>query len=277
MIKPLTKRITKSPYMIENSFLKSLSVVTPEFVYYYINQLVTFGCAYLIGTGQYGTQMSDMFMKHSTAWAVSIRIAALILAVLPLIWSFVKEYPVILPKEQKRAGHIMLTVMLAASSAIFLNVMLSMTGFVSKSDSFVKTATAQFSLPIWMGVLVYGIVTPVTEEIVHRGIIYNRLRRYYNLPIAVIFGSLLFGLSHGNLVQFVYGFLMGIIISCLYERYGAFVYPVLFHCSANTAVYVFMSIPVLRVASFSVLGIVIQLLISIGAIYLIFGTKSIDT
>ena len=180
MIKPLAKRITKSAYMIENSFLKSLSVVTPEFVYYYINQLVTFGCAYLIGTGQYGTQMSDIFMKHSTAWAVSIRIAALILAVLPLIWSFVKEYPVILPKEEKRAGHIMLTVMLAASSAIFLNVMLSMTGFVSKSDSFVKTATAQFSLPIWMGVLVYGIVTPVTEEIVHRGIIYNRLRRYYH-------------------------------------------------------------------------------------------------
>ena len=274
MIKPLEDRIIKTPYMLKNSFAKSLSIVSPEFVYYYLNQLVTFGCAYLIGTGQYGTEVSDTFSNHSTMWAVTIRITALIIAVLPLIWSFTKEYPRILPGKDQMMNRISYVALLAVSASILVNVIASSTGFTKTSESFSKTASAQFSLPLWLGILVYGLVTPVTEEIVHRGIIYNRLRRYFNLPIAVIAGSLLFGISHGNLVQFVYGTVMGIIICCLYERFGAFIYPVLFHCISNTAVYVFMSLPGLRAAVFSAWGIVFEACLTLGALYLIFRPKN---
>ena len=277
MIKALENRITKTPYMLKNSFAKSLSIVTPEFVYYYLNQLVTFGCAYLIGTGQYGTKVSDTFSNNSTMWAVLIRITALILATLPLIWSFIKEYPRILPSIDKRMIHAGYVIILAMSSSILVNVIASSTGFTKTSESFTKTASTQFSLPLWLGIIIYGLITPVTEEIVHRGIIYNRLRRYFNLPIAVIAGSILFGISHGNLVQLVYGTVMGILICCVYERYGAFVYPVLFHCIANCAVYVFMSIPVFRTVVFSVFGIIIEACLTLGTLYLIFSEKNIDT
>ena len=277
MIKALENRITKTPYMLKNSLARSFSIVTPEFVYYYLNQLVTFGFAYLIGTGQYGTEVSEKFSNNSTMWAVLIRITALIIATLPLLWSFAKEYPRILPSPYKRVLRISYVTILAISSSILVNVIAQASGFTKTSESFAKTASTQFSLPLWLGILVYGIVTPVTEEIVHRGIIYNRLRRYFNLPIAVIAGSLLFGISHGNLVQLVYATLMGIFICCVYERYGSFLYPVLFHCISNTAVYIFMSIPLLRSAVFSVFGIVLEALFTIASLYLIFSEKTIDT
>lgn len=277
MIKALENRITKTPYMLKNSFARSLSIVTPEFVYYYLNQLVTFGLAYLIGTGQYGTEVSEKFSNNSTMWAVLIRITALIIATLPLLWSFIKEYPRILPGPDKRVFRLCYVTVLAISASILVNVIAQSTGFTKTSESFAKTASTQFSLPLWLGIIVYGLITPVTEEIVHRGIIYNRLRRYFNLPIAIIAGSLLFGISHGNLVQLVYATVMGIFICCIYERYGSFVYPVLFHCISNTAVYTFMSIPYLRTAVFSAIGIALEACLTITSLYLIFSEKTIDT
>ena len=277
MIKALENRITKTPYMLKNSFARSLSIVTPEFVYYYLNQLVTFCLSYLIGTGQYWTEVSEKFSNNSTMWAVLIRITALIIATLPLLWSFIKEYPRILPGPDKRVIRLCYVTVLAISASILVNVIAQSTGFTKTSESFAKTASTQFSLPLWLGIIVYGLITPVTEEIVHRGIIYNRLRRYFNLPIAIIAGSLLFGISHGNLVQLVYATVMGIFICCIYERYGSFVYPVLFHCISNTAVYTFMSIPYLRTAVFSALGIALEACLTIASLYLIFSEKTIDT
>jgi len=273
-IEPIAEHNFKKPFIPESSFIRALSVISPEFVYYYLNQIVTYGCAYVIGTGQYGTSTSAMFKENSLVWATIIRIIAVVLAVLPLIPSFLKEYVCIIPKEEKRIYHIVFTVITAIALSLFLNVIAYKTGFSSSSQSFDKTAANQFSLPIWIGILVYGLITPVTEEIVHRGIIYNRLRRFYELPIAIIMGGLIFGLSHGNVVQLVYGGLMGIMICCIYERYSTFVYPMLFHCMANTAVYVCMSIKPIREAVFSYPGMMIEAGAALVGIYFIFSGEN---
>ncbi len=88
------------------------------------------------------------------------------------------------------------------------------------------------------GLFLYGILSPLVEEAVFRGLIYNRMKRCFNYPIALILSSLLFGCYHGNLVQAVYGTLLGIIIAYTYELYESFAAPVLFHTVANVSVYV---------------------------------------
>ena len=42
---------------------------------------------------------------------------------------------------------------------------------------------------------------------------------------------------HGNLVQGVYGLLMGILIAYIYEKSGDFFHAFLFHAAANAVVY----------------------------------------
>lgn len=276
-IAPLSERVKQTAYMPKNSFIRALMCMTPEFVYYYLNQTVTFGAAYLIGTGQYGTSVSKTFSMHSMFFASFIRVLALIVAVLPLLYSFKKEYPVILPKKENLKRNICFVLILALGLSLLLNVAAILSGFTSVSSGFAKTSSAQFSLPIWLGVPIYGIITPVTEEIVHRGIIYNRLRRFFDLPIALIAGALLFGISHGNLIQFVYAFLMGIMIGFIYERYGSFLYPVIFHCMANTAVYITMSVPLLRRAAFSYAGMALEVFLTALSIYMLFSAEIIDT
>jgi len=275
-IEPLSKRVKKTAYYSQNSFVRAMSIISPELVYYYVGQIVTFGMAYVIGTGSYGTTTSEFYRDNSLILAALIRIAAVIIAVLPLIPAFIREYPVLLP-DKRFAVPVTLVVGMGIAFSLFFNSIAMLTGFAGSSQSFNNTATAQFSLPVWMGVIVYGLVTPLTEEIVHRGLIYNRFRRYFNLPIAVIGSSLLFGISHGNRVQLVYGFIMGLFICYVYERYGAFVYPVLFHCVANIAVYVCMSNNMMRECVTSYIGIAVEMVVAVACFIGVALAKKIDT
>lgn len=270
---PLEERIYKTPYTSPYSMMRAISVVTPEFVYYYLAQLLTYGMAYWIGTGQYNASTSDFFREHSLFCAALIRILAVTLAVVPLIYPFIKEYPIILPKKESAGRRICIICILAVVSSLLLNSLAILTGFAGSSSSFSKTSSAQFSLPVWAGIIVYGIVTPVTEEIVHRGLIYNRLRRYFGFEIALVGSSLLFGLFHGNTVQLVYGSLMGMMLAYIYERYGAFLYPVLFHCMANIAVYVCMSIDNIRDIVISVPAICVWSIMLLGGMYMLISEK----
>ena len=50
---------------------------------------------------------------------------------------------------------------------------------------------------------------------------------------AVLVSSLLFGVYHGNVVQGVYGFLMGILFALVYDRYKNFYLAVIMHAIVN--------------------------------------------
>lgn len=293
---PLAKRTKKTSYVQNNIILRISGFVIPVFAYTFLNQTITIVFAYMIGTGQYGTVVSSFFSEHSLFCAAVIRIMSVILAVLPLTLIFHAEYPIIwhtwndgfseenVAERDKssddlieRVKWIICIILLSASSALFFNALAISTGFSGSSQSFSQTSSNQFSLPVWLGIIVYGLVTPITEEIVHRGIVYNRARKYYSTMLAMVISSFLFGFSHGNVVQLVYGFIMGMLICYIYERFGAFVYPVMFHCIANSVVYVALSNPVLKEIAISVPGMIAEVAVMAGTGVLVGKLKNIDT
>jgi len=77
----------------------------------------------------------------------------------------------------------------------------------------------------------------VVEELVFRGIVFRFLKRQMETLAAAIGAALLFGGFHGNIVQMIYGSLMGIVLAICYEKYGKLGAPVLVHSAANIAVY----------------------------------------
>lgn len=276
-ITPLNKRIKELPPLEASSFVRAGKCVMPVAVYYFLCMFLTFGAAYIIGTGQYGANTSQFFVNHSAGTAIIIRIFVLVLAIIPMFPAFLKENPVFVQNKatggKDKAVYVLFTIVLAVVLALFLNVIFVKTGISSMSSGYEETSTKQFSLSLWAGLLMYGLCTPVAEEIVYRGLVYNRLRRYFEMPVPLIVAPLLFGVAHGNMVQLLYGFMMGFVICFVYERYGSFIYPVIFHIAANTAVYTVMKIDVLRKMVFSLPGtiftgsvsFVIFLLISMDA------------
>lgn len=130
-----------------------------------------------------------------------------------------------------------LTIVLAVTSSLGLNILLALTGLVGISKEYVEVADRQYGVAFGVGIFLYGLISPFTEEIVFRGLVFNRMRRYFPHMAAVIASGVLFGIYHGNLVQGLYGGCMGILMAYLYERVHSFIMPCLFHAVANMVVY----------------------------------------
>ena len=162
-----------------------------------------------------------------------------------------------------------LTVILAAASSLGLNVLLGLTGLVESSAGYQDVAKQQYSVVFGAGMILFGLISPITEEIVFRGLIFNRMRRYFPHAAAVIVSGVLFGVYHGNLVQGVYGGCMGILMAYLYERMHSFFIPCLFHATANLMVYsIAQSVP-LHGMIFTVQGCAVLLAVAVFCVVII--------
>ncbi len=67
-----------------------------------------------------------------------------------------------------------------------------------------------------IGLLGLLIFVPIFEEILFRGIIYNKLRENIDLFSAIIIQALIYGLFHGNVFQALYTGVLGIILATVY-------------------------------------------------------------
>jgi membrane protease YdiL (CAAX protease family) len=73
---------------------------------------------------------------------------------------------------------------------------------------------------------------------IFRGIIFNCLRRVMKLKIAALLSAVVFGVYHGNVVQGVYAFLMGLLLVYGYEYFGSFIAAAAIHVAANVIAYI---------------------------------------
>lgn len=122
--------------------------------------------------------------------------------------------------------------------ALGLNILFYQLGITGKSQSYEVVKELQYGVQFIFGLILYGVVSPFAEEAVFRGLLYNRMKRCFSVGIAVVLSALLFGFYHGNMVQALYGTILGIVIAYLYEMTGRFEVPFLFHAMANVSVYV---------------------------------------
>jgi len=82
--------------------------------------------------------------------------------------------------------------------------------------------------------LIYAMIgAPILEELAFRKVLLDRLHDYGEGYAAVI-SALLFGLMHGNHMQFFLAFFLGLVFAMVYQRTGRIVYTMLLHALINT-------------------------------------------
>ena len=78
------------------------------------------------------------------------------------------------------------------------------------------------------------ILPPLVEETVFRGLILHYLKKGgARFWAANLIQAVLFGIYHGNLVQGIYAFCIGVLLGYLAERYSSLIIPVLVHALFN--------------------------------------------
>lgn len=109
------------------------------------------------------------------------------------------------------------------------------------SGSYEETSAMLMSGSLILQLLCVGILAPIVEEILMRGIIFGRLRDMMRPAWAIFWGGLLFGIFHGNIVQGVYAACFGWFLCWLMERFGSIKATCLSHMVSNMAVSLIVS------------------------------------
>lgn len=132
----------------------------------------------------------------------------------------------------------------------------------------------------WMVLVIcIGILASAGEELVFRGFIYRRAKNYFGTGWAVGISAALFGIYHGNMVQFLYAVVMGILFALLYEKTGTLLAPVIAHVAANifTVSYDYIADFFVKRMSFGELLLIgITAVLAAAGIYYLFFRKSGD-
>ena len=148
------------------------------------------------------------------------------------------------------------------AASVFLNLFLAGVGAVH-ADAAAADASAQagrVSLPL--GILIYGVLSPLAEETVFRGITLQRLYLLCHekksgktaFLLAAGLSSLLFGIYHGSFVQGLYAAAMGFLF-CLFLALGGNLFRVIvLHGGANVMTLFLSRAGTFRRASASVMA-----------------------
>ena len=121
--------------------------------------------------------------------------------------------------------------------------------------------------------VVLGIIVPLTEEIIYRGLIYNRVKKYLDVNKAILISSLLFGIFHFNLMQGVYAFIIGIIMGYLYHKYNSILAPVALHMAVNQLTVIFNCTGISNALNGNIIIYIMCMVISLAiGVFLIFRT-----
>ena len=106
-------------------------------------------------------------------------------------------------------------------------------GLMELDSHYQQVSEILYSAPFLVQLAGTGIIVPLCEELVFRGLMYKRLKEYVPAGTAMVTTSLVFGLYHGNIVQMVYAMTLGYLMVYIYEKYHHFLAPFLFHAVSN--------------------------------------------
>lgn len=102
-----------------------------------------------------------------------------------------------------------------------------------------ETQEALLASEMMLQIAGLGFLIPVAEELVFRGLVYNRMKEVFSVRISILLSALLFAVYHGNPIQMIFAFPMALALAAVYEYGKWFLFPVLFHMGANlTAIFV---------------------------------------
>ena len=102
--------------------------------------------------------------------------------------------------------------------------------FPGYSELVNQTMTDQ---PLGLMMLTIGVAAPIAEELVFRGMVFGRMKEWMKPWTAIVVSSLVFGIYHGNVVQFIFAFLVGIFLAAAYYYTGTLWISILAHVVVN--------------------------------------------
>ena len=168
-------------------------------------------------------------------------------------------------------------IILAIATGQFLNDLINGLHLNDLFTGYSEVSEQAFSgQPVGLMILVVGIIGPICEELMFRGIVFHRLKDWVKPQAAIAISALLFGIYHGNVVQFFYATCMGVMLAVIYDKTGTLWISIVAHIAANLWNLFgssFWSSLWQQIPAGMLCGVMIEILLCVIPTYWLFGYK----
>ena len=156
----------------------------------------------------------------------------------PLVFLLFKRIPSHMEGEKKamKLSHLLVAFLICYGCTYVCNLLA--TGLTAIIAAIKQSPVQHVMTAVTSGIspatnfLVLVICAPIMEELLFRKAIIDRTA-HYGEGLSLLFSGLLFGLFHGNLVQFSYAFLIGMLFGFIYIKTRNILYPIALHVGIN--------------------------------------------
>lgn len=218
-----------------NGFVKAWNILYPIFIYYVVSNVVIYLAALLLGVSR-----ENYVVRYTMLQTIATAVA------LPILYRFYRADQMLFTVFQQRTAgefreltrnrkliNALLCFLCGALAGIVLNNIIGATGLAQLSAGYQEVTEHFWSGSVVFEILGPGLLIPLVEELLYRGIVYGRLSDWLGIPVAAVVSALIFGGLHFNIVQFIYAFFIGLLLVFFLEKSHNLIGAVLGHMGAN--------------------------------------------
>ena len=138
------------------------------------------------------------------------------------------------PHISKELGiNIIYIVVITLLISLALNNIISMTPLVQMSGGYAQANENFYGSTLMLELIGSAILSPIMEELVFICIVFGNIRKITSTGTAIFLSAFLFGIVHFNIVQFIYAFLLGIVLALFMYKSGHMYAAMVGHIAAN--------------------------------------------
>jgi len=195
---------------------------------------------------------SDIYAERMAQFLVDNTILILILTIIFILPIIVHQYRKI-NKDKKlnnpiNKKDILNLTIIGSSLALFLNMVITIINRLMPVEEAVT-----LDKNIFISIIGVGILGPIIEELLFRGILYNKLQKFNSKKISIILTTLIFGLIHMNIIQAIYAGILGLLFLWVYDYHKNIKAPIITHMACNTIIVILSFL----LAKINILGAII--------------------
>lgn len=203
-----------------------IQILYPLFVYY-----IFYNSFYSIFAAKFSESKGQLFCL----------MLAGIVTLFPVSYIFYKS-PKLIPSKITDFRTIIkyfLAVICVVVLAIAINIIISQSNIFDYSSGFSRAEKTLLDGEIAVKIACNVIVIPILEEVLYRGIIAGQVCLWHGYIVASVISAICFGISHFNIVQFLYAFIVGLALGVMYCKTKRLSLCILAHSLINLIVILF--------------------------------------
>ncbi len=192
-----------------------------------------------------GGFINSEILKYTNDYAIIAIISQVILILPAVVYFIMNKINIIQGIRFKglRISTIILLILFSYLISPLMNLVNALSLLFFKNETSIIMNNILDKRGLLFSITLIAFVPCILEEFVYRGVFYNEYRKV-NVLKGILLSAFLFGIAHGNVNQFSYAFLMGIIFALVIEATDSILSTMIIHfCINGTSVFLLYLYP----------------------------------